>query len=653
MCILIDTYMLYGYFINMFNLIDLFCVIFPLISTGCSGLDNIALHKTFHVESVYPGFEGKEYRAVDGNRSQKKKHCIFTNPENKKPTYVYVDIGYIANIYNVTIYYRKKYEQRLHGYALYYSDKLFRKVRSELDLEGWNLCYKDDSISDKPNGVESQICKGTARYVLIYQNKSWNPKKSPILGICEIEIFGCNPRQFSKVKECIPCPGKFCEVCGTDGVCLECTNHRYGNQCEKSCSKSCVGGCNISTGQCYSCNPGQFSKGKECIPCPAKFCAYCGTDGICLECENHRYGYQCEKSCSDSCVGGCNFSTGQCYSCNRGQFSKGKECIPCPAKFCAYCGTDGICLECESHRYGYQCEKSCSESCVRGCNIGTGQCYTCSPDKFGIFCNETCGQCREEPNKESCDDVTGTCVSGCERGFSGRLCDEECNGTSFGYNCNETCCKTCKWTANGIRLCNSSSGHCYSCVAGKRGVYCNEDCMSMTYGENCLHICGHCFNGSGCNSVSGACAEGCDAGYQGINCNETCENKTFGSKCGEICGHCRNDTACDPFSGSCDSGCEPGYQGLTCKETCGFCRQNTDCDQFNGTCLGGCQEGYQGEICNEICDINYYGEDCNFTCNEHCACAVPTSVSICHHVTGECLMGCKDGWIGKRSDSGL
>ncbi|XP_062620720.1 multiple epidermal growth factor-like domains protein 10 isoform X3 [Saccostrea cucullata] len=491
------------YFINMFNFIDLFCVIFPLISNGCGGLDNIALNKTVHMESGYYGYKRKENRAVDGNRSQKIENCTQSNPKNKNSTYVYVDIGYIANIYNVTIYYRENYEQRLHGYTLYYSDKLHMKVRSELDLERWNVCYKDDPISDKPNGIASQVCKGTARYVSVYQNNTWNPKESPILEICEIEIFGCNPGQFIKGGECIPCPETFCEVCGTS-----------------------------------------------------------------LECTNKTYGYQCEKNCSESCVGGCNISTGQCYGCNRGQFIKRGECIPCPGTFCADCGTDGICL-------------------------------ACSPDKFGIFCNETCGQCREEPNKDSCDDVTGSCVSGCERGFSGRLCDEECNGTSFGYNCRETCSETCKWTTDGTRLCNSSIGHCYRCMAGKRGVYCKKDCMAMTYGENCSHTCGHCLNGSGCNFVSGACAEGCDAGYQGINCNETCENKTFGSNCGEICGHCRNDTACDPFSGSCDSGCEPGYQGLTCNKTCGLCRHNTDCDQFNGTCSNGCQEGYQGEICNE------------------------------------------------------
>lgn len=49
----------------------------------------------------------------------------------------------------------------------------------------------------------------------------------------------------------------------------------------------------------------------------------------------------------------------------------------------------------------------------------------CDIGQYGHNCNETCGHCN---NATQCSTVTGTCRTGCEAGYIGRLCkDGLCN----------------------------------------------------------------------------------------------------------------------------------------------------------------------------------------------------------------------------------
>lgn len=43
----------------------------------------------------------------------------------------------------------------------------------------------------------------------------------------------------------------------------------------------------------------------------------------------------------------------------------------------------------------------------------------CDIGLYGIRCNETCGNCR---NESQCSNVNGTCLTGCNAGFKGDLC---------------------------------------------------------------------------------------------------------------------------------------------------------------------------------------------------------------------------------------
>ena len=43
----------------------------------------------------------------------------------------------------------------------------------------------------------------------------------------------------------------------------------------------------------------------------------------------------------------------------------------------------------------------------------------CSSGYYGLNCNNTCGLCRDQ---QACDHVNGTCLTGCEPGFTRELC---------------------------------------------------------------------------------------------------------------------------------------------------------------------------------------------------------------------------------------
>lgn len=44
----------------------------------------------------------------------------------------------------------------------------------------------------------------------------------------------------------------------------------------------------------------------------------------------------------------------------------------------------------------------------------------CGRGWYGINCNETCGHCRD---LDQCSKTNGTCLTGCDAGFQGELCN--------------------------------------------------------------------------------------------------------------------------------------------------------------------------------------------------------------------------------------
>ncbi|KAK3774959.1 hypothetical protein RRG08_040547 [Elysia crispata] len=85
--------------------------------------------------------------------------------------------------------------------------------------------------------------------------------------------------------------------------------------------------------------------------------------------------------------------------------------------------------------YGQDCALTCSTSCQDGkCNHVTGLCLECPPGYSGDLCDQECetGQfgegCKETcsdhcaGDKNPCHHLNGTCVMGCDPGYHGSLC---------------------------------------------------------------------------------------------------------------------------------------------------------------------------------------------------------------------------------------
>lgn len=97
----------------------------------------------------------------------------------------------------------------------------------------------------------------------------------------------------------------------------------------------------------------------------------------------------------------------------------------------------------------------------------------------------------------------------------------------FGYNCSDGSygseCTSCGHCLNGAH-CDKTTGRCeLGCEMGYRMPLCKSNCNGGTYGKNCENRCGHCSGGTDvCDIITGACPSGkCDTWYVGNNslCN--------------------------------------------------------------------------------------------------------------------------------------
>ncbi|XP_062578999.1 scavenger receptor class F member 2-like isoform X1 [Saccostrea cucullata] len=168
-----------------------------------------------------------------------------------------------------------------------------------------------------------------------------------------------------------------------------------------------------------------------------------------------------------------------------------------------------------------------------------------------------CGYCKRS---EECNQINGTCLNGCSRGYKGKYCNTTCHDGYFGENCVYKCNDTCK-------ECNRMNGSCGNiCHPGFKGEFCHEVCDLNWYGEGCNKSCGECTVDSGsCHHINGSCVNGCDAGYHGNKCDKICEFGFYGPNCKSACSpFCKVSRDCHHVTGTCNYGCKAGVQGNDC-----------------------------------------------------------------------------------------
>ncbi|KAH3690596.1 hypothetical protein DPMN_191925 [Dreissena polymorpha] len=282
------------------------------------------------------------------------------------------------------------------------------------------------------------------------------------------------------------------------------------------------------------------------------------------------------------------------------------------------------------------------------CEIEVYRQQNCVNGTYGPECYKTC-HCLEGP----CDAITGTCGTGCKRGWRGAACNETCADGSYGTNCSLTCSAFCR----NNRPCHHINGTCIEgCADGyefSTDKTCNTPCATGLYGHNCSSTCSaFCRSNRSCHNVIGMCLYGCEDGYNFVTdntCKTTCAAGSYGTNCALTCSEfCRNNRQCHHINGTCVDGCEDGYDFFTdktCNTPCGhrrygrdcssicseYCHNKQTCHHINGTCPNGCGDGYdfnRDKTCNATCKHRTFGKNCSMDCN----------CDECHHINGSCAI---------------
>lgn len=89
----------------------------------------------------------------------------------------------------------------------------------------------------------------------------------------------------------------------------------------------------------------------------------------------------------------------------------------------------------------------------------------------------------------------------------------ECPFGTYGKNCARKC--ICD------HGCNSRTGECLQCPAGRSGILCKESCPIEKWGEKCMNHC-DCAESAECNSIDGSCQ--CYNGFTGVRCDRGIRN---------------------------------------------------------------------------------------------------------------------------------
>uniref|UniRef100_K1QG63 protein-tyrosine-phosphatase n=1 Tax=Magallana gigas TaxID=29159 RepID=K1QG63_MAGGI len=408
--------------------------------------------------------------AVDGNTDQDVSRCFHSDVRTDiKEAWLRIDLGGVHSVKSVKFWYRgDRKPTRLRGHSIRVSnDTNVPPVESS--------CYTAPENVILPEIVEED-CEKTARYIWIYQNNNPDGDKSPIVTICEVKIFGCNPGYFGDdcSKKCDHCENN--ATCGANtGECdaLGCSDKRYQPRFCTTCEGRSYGvNCRDKCGHCLNNSTCHFENGTCLKGCAAGFRTHkCQTP-----CNEGTYGANCSFNCSGNCFDGkaCDKVNGNCRSCAVGY-------------------------------QGLKCEKNCDAR------------------KYGKACSESCGACL---HSTICNHITGDCGLGCEPGWQktaqcktgNYLIVTTCKNGTFGLNCKYNCSGNCQ----DEEPCNSTDGTCASCSPGWDTLWCNKTCDATWFGAGCKFQCGHCIGEDNCHHVNGSCLLGCQKGFTG----DLCFNRT-------------------------------------------------------------------------------------------------------------------------------
>ncbi|KAJ9456160.1 Cell death abnormality protein 1 [Diplonema papillatum] len=422
-----------------------------------------------------------------------------------------------------------------------------------------------------------------------------------------------------------------CERGWAAPLCDTCDETHWGDDCSGSCPGlvgpcSRHGACNKTDGRC-TCGPGWAGPACELV------CTDCGGHGACV-------------ASDPPCLCDEGWAPPDCSQCAEG-YAGGQCTTICPGMPEASCGGHGVCSVTDAKctcdpgwfdHYTYPCNVSCPLGRNGAPCNGQGTCSGPDPTAApaaGAPASAAPAAGLPEPPAYRCTcnpEWSGDDCSACAFGRAGRLCDQQCPGTS---DATRTVC-------SGRGEC--IGGRCYcipsACGAGCETVgACPRGCGEVgLFGEACDRHC------PGYPSTVCAGHGVCDAGKDGTG---VCLCYELGVWGGASC-----DVACPSVNGLPCSGtgecvlanatcaCKPGYVGADCSRQCpmntlGVCSGRGDCDS-TGTCV--CSSAWGGEACTVYCGCVEGHGSCNGTTSA-CECFASFKGTTCRD--------CADGFHGE------
>lgn len=362
-------------------------------------------------------------KAIDGNTNQSylSNSCAITDFDRNRNTSIWwtVWLQKKFNVAYIEIYFRSDTYIRSTGFSIYtYIPQNFYPLSDPK-----HLVYHHDPMSGCPSSVMNITVNNLTQGIAFINTRPQGYTSSCFgdntmytgIEICEIRVMGCDI-------------------------------WRYSDECTRSCSSKCSGGCDAFNGSCIHgcsdpnaltidcivCTHGQYISHKVCVDCPGhckdegqcnKLTGMCNngcsnqwTGTFCNICSANYYGSHCNTQCGhckDNDV--CNNITGHCPNGCQSHW-QGDRCDVCEDGFYnANC--TGRCGHCQNKQ---TCDKE-SGSCFNGCssNFQSPLCQECIPYKYGPNCVFDCGHCKDGM---TCSTDTGLCTKGCEDGWTGDLC---------------------------------------------------------------------------------------------------------------------------------------------------------------------------------------------------------------------------------------
>ncbi|KAL8560997.1 hypothetical protein ACOMHN_050077 [Nucella lapillus] len=382
---------------------------------------NVARGKTYNQSSKWDT-QGPSSKAANGQTGGSfPTNCIHTAENGDLNPWWEVDLDQPYPVYNIDLWARATFKQRLYPFVITVDNKTCAKVTT----------FSSDTRNQTVTC--SAIMKGqTVR--ITRQSNTGESNGDMTLNMCEMEIYGCqNTTCDRQSAECSPCNA------GYNGTrCAECQDGYYTNStmCFQ-CSSNCQSGmCNKTTGVCKGCVPGRY--GDQCsTPCPTGCLNACDQQsGNCSSCKGGWYGDQCSSNCSSGCDGN-------------------------------VCQQSGECSPCKDGWYGGLCSVACPSGCLSACDQQSGKCASCKDGLHGDQCSTRCPTgCLNDRCLQS-----GLCSS-CKAGYTGSNCSDCLDGHH--EQSDNSGCSKCTWSCKSGTVCDKTTGHCESCPPGKQGNYCQQ-----------------------------------------------------------------------------------------------------------------------------------------------------------------------------------